>query len=70
LAHGRNNPTGSIGFSPTMITLCAPFAFMSQAWVQAIAAFVVVLVLLFVLAWFQHARDLRRVAKEARERLW
>lgn len=65
MAHGRNNPTGNIGFSPTLITLFAPIAFMVQAWQRALVTFFAVLGLLFVFGWFSHCRDLRRIKSEA-----
>lgn len=68
MAHGRNNPTGNIGFSPIMITLFAPFAFVAKAWQAAICGFFGMIAILIVVAWLSHEREVAADSRARRER--
>ncbi len=54
--------------SPLAITMFAPFAFVSKAWIPALSTFVAVLAVLLVWGWKSHCRDLRQARWEKAER--
>ncbi len=64
----QNHPTGKIGFSPMLITLFAPVAFMSREWLGMLLVAVGIMLLLVVLLFGKHVKDVEATKAEKRQR--